>query len=155
MLDNRAPPAIYNSPMNRSVVWRYQRFGAHRQGIRDMGENAGPARSAERGWGLLLLVWFAGNVIVATLAWFLVSLLLPAHSMKGGQFLEGRQSPGFAESPMKEPRSLRWTPRLQAKRTTFQERSRLARSAPAAKLRQSCSPLSGVFHPFPPQRQTV
>jgi hypothetical protein len=60
---------------------------AHRQGIKDMDENAGPAcgdqscarggaRSGERGWGLLLLVWFAGNVVVATLAWFLVSLLL-------------------------------------------------------------------------------
>jgi hypothetical protein len=47
-----------------------------------MDENAGSAceigaraahRSAELGSGLLLLVWFAGNVVVATLAWFLVS----------------------------------------------------------------------------------
>jgi len=36
----------------------------------------GARASGERGWGLLLLVWFAGNVVVATLAWFLVSLLL-------------------------------------------------------------------------------
>jgi hypothetical protein len=59
--------------------------GAHRQGFRDMDENAGPAseigaraahRSAELGSGLLLLVWFAGNVVVATLAWFLVSFFL-------------------------------------------------------------------------------
>jgi len=35
-----------------------------------------PRRSGEPGWGLLLLMWFAGNVVVATLAWFLVSLLL-------------------------------------------------------------------------------
>jgi hypothetical protein len=48
-----------------------------------MDENAGPARwdqigarSAVRRSALLLLVWFAGNVVVATLAWFLVSLLL-------------------------------------------------------------------------------
>ena len=33
-------------------------------------------RSDERGWGLLLLVWLAGNVAVATLAWFLVGLFL-------------------------------------------------------------------------------
>jgi len=52
-----------------------------------MGENGRPARdlfgaqsaarrSGEPGWGLLLLVWSAGNVVVATLAWFLVSLFL-------------------------------------------------------------------------------
>jgi hypothetical protein len=62
------------------------RTGAPRQGIRDMDENAGPARRdqigaraadrSELGWGLLLLVWFAGNVVVATLAWFLLSLFL-------------------------------------------------------------------------------
>jgi hypothetical protein len=33
-------------------------------------------RSRETGWGLLLLAWFTGNVVVATLAWFLVSLFL-------------------------------------------------------------------------------
>ena len=50
-----------------------------------MNENAGPARGDQIGarlfggrssWGLLLLVSFAGNVVVAMLAWFLVSLLL-------------------------------------------------------------------------------
>src|SRR5580704_10928012 len=50
-----------------------------------------------------------------------------------------------SESLMKGPRALRWMPRLRAKRTTFQERSRSARSAPAGQSRRSCSPLSGVF----------
>ena len=67
---------IKNAPRVRGVA---------RQGFRDMDENAGPAseigaraahRSAELGSGLLLLVWFAGNVVVATLAWFLVSFFL-------------------------------------------------------------------------------
>ena len=41
-----------------------------------IGVRSAARRSGERGWGLLLLVWFAGNVVVATLAWFLVGLLL-------------------------------------------------------------------------------
>jgi hypothetical protein len=49
-------------------------------GNQDMDEGQIGARSAPRpqvnGWGPLLLVWFAGNVVVATLAWSLVSLLL-------------------------------------------------------------------------------
>jgi hypothetical protein len=41
-----------------------------------IGERSAARRSCETGWGLLLLAWFAGNVVVATLAWFLVSLFL-------------------------------------------------------------------------------
>jgi hypothetical protein len=41
-----------------------------------IGARSAPRRSGELGWGLLLLMWFAGDVVVATLAWFLVSLLL-------------------------------------------------------------------------------
>ena len=49
-----------------------------------MNENAGPARGDQisawvfarrSGWELLVLAWLAGNVVVATLAWFLVGLL--------------------------------------------------------------------------------
>jgi hypothetical protein len=80
---------LYQSrTMNRCASPPYQGPRAHRQGIRDMDENSGPARrdqigarsaahrSGEPGWGLLVLVWFAGNVVVATLAWFLVGLFL-------------------------------------------------------------------------------
>jgi hypothetical protein len=60
---------------------------AHRQGIqvheREKRTRTGSIRRAvaarrpgEPGWGLLLLVWSAGNVVVATLAWFLASLFL-------------------------------------------------------------------------------
>jgi hypothetical protein len=41
-----------------------------------IGVRSAGGRSGEPGWGLLLLVWFAGNVVVATLSWFLVGLLL-------------------------------------------------------------------------------
>jgi hypothetical protein len=50
-----------------------------------MDENAGPALGDQisawlflhrSGWELLVLGWLAGNVVVATSAWFLVSLLL-------------------------------------------------------------------------------
>jgi hypothetical protein len=58
-----------------------------------MDENAGPARwdqigarSVVRRSALLLLVWFAGNVVVATLAWFLV-VNLQAPLSRGRPFL--------------------------------------------------------------------
>ena len=35
-----------------------------------------PAAHVKQDGAFLLLAWFAGNVVVATLAWFLVSLLL-------------------------------------------------------------------------------
>jgi hypothetical protein len=41
-----------------------------------IGVRSAARRSRETRWGLLLLAWFAGNVAVATLAWFLVSLVL-------------------------------------------------------------------------------
>jgi hypothetical protein len=40
------------------------------------GDQIGAGRSDKRGWGLLLLVWVASNVVVATLAWLLVSFFL-------------------------------------------------------------------------------
>jgi hypothetical protein len=75
--------------LNQSIGRRYQAPRAHRQGSKDMGiEHAGPARgdqsharptarrSGELRWGPLFLLVFAGNLIVATLAWFLVGLFL-------------------------------------------------------------------------------
>jgi hypothetical protein len=41
-----------------------------------IGARSAPRRPSELKWGLLLLMWFAGDVVVAALAWFLVSLLL-------------------------------------------------------------------------------
>jgi hypothetical protein len=74
--------------VNRSLGRRHQiTKGAPSGKIRDMDSgNAGPARrgqggprsaagSSERGWGLLL-VWFAGNILIATLAWFIVGWFL-------------------------------------------------------------------------------
>lgn len=63
--------------LNQSIGRTYQGGS----GNQDMDEGQIGARSAPRGpgelgWGLLLLIWFAGDVVVATLAWFLVSLLL-------------------------------------------------------------------------------
>jgi hypothetical protein len=92
-IDRRATALhLYQSrTMNRSVGRPYQGpWGAPGRTVRefrDMDENADPARRdqigaraadrpGELGWGLLLLVWFAGDVVVATLAWFLVSLFL-------------------------------------------------------------------------------
>jgi hypothetical protein len=37
---------------------------------------AAECRPDRPGWGLLLLAWFVGNIVVASLAWFLVSLFL-------------------------------------------------------------------------------
>ena len=73
--------------LNLSIGRRYQGPRRIVRESRYMGENSGPARdlfgaqsaarrSGEPGWALLLLVSFAGNVVVATLAWFLVSLFL-------------------------------------------------------------------------------
>jgi len=63
--------------LNESIGRTYE----GRSGNQDMDEGQIGARSAPRrprqlGRGLLLLMWFAGDVVVATLAWFLVSLLL-------------------------------------------------------------------------------
>jgi hypothetical protein len=40
-----------------------------------IGARSAPRRPSELKWGLLLLMWFVGNFVVATLAWFLVSML--------------------------------------------------------------------------------
>jgi hypothetical protein len=46
-------------------------------GLSGRGQIGAPfPRSGEPGWGLLLLVLFAGNVFISTVAWTLVSLLL-------------------------------------------------------------------------------
>jgi hypothetical protein len=74
--------------MNLHGVRRYQ-LKAHRQGIRDMNENSGPAHRDQIGarfasgatrpppwsalnWGALVLAVFAGNVVLAIFAWFIV-----------------------------------------------------------------------------------
>jgi hypothetical protein len=75
---------IGDEPIRRPAL---PRLKAHRQGIRDMNENSGPAQrhkirprstsDATRAswsalsWGLVLAV-FAGNVVLAIFAWYLV-----------------------------------------------------------------------------------
>jgi hypothetical protein len=63
--------------LNQSIGQTYQ-GGSGNQDMDEgqIGARSAPHRSGELGWGLLLLMWFAGDVVVATLAWFLVSLLL-------------------------------------------------------------------------------
>jgi hypothetical protein len=75
-------PVQDDEPLHRPALLRP--VGRTVRELGNMDENACPARgdpigagrSGEPGWGLLLLLWFAGNVVVATLAWFLVSLFL-------------------------------------------------------------------------------
>jgi hypothetical protein len=69
-------PAIFESTTLQRLNQSIRRTKA-RQDIRTCTQMRSAARrSRETGWGLLLLAWFTGNVVVATLAWFLVSLFL-------------------------------------------------------------------------------
>ena len=61
-------------------------------------------------------------------------------TQRRSQFPEGCGSLGFAKLPTKGPRSPRWMPRLQAKRTIFQEQGLLPRSAPAGSKLRSLAP---------------
>jgi hypothetical protein len=65
---------------NQSLGRVYQRGGAagKEQTMHEgqIGPRSAPRRRGKLEWGLLLLMWFAGNFVVATLAWFLVSMLL-------------------------------------------------------------------------------
>lgn len=74
------------SDMNRATGRSYQATKGASSGIRDMDENVGTARgdqisarlfdrSGQPRWGLLLLA-FAGNIVVATVAWLLVGLFI-------------------------------------------------------------------------------
>ena len=63
--------------LNESIGRTYQR-GPGNLGMDEsqIGARSAPGRPSELKWGLLLLMWFAGNFVVATLAWFLVGMLL-------------------------------------------------------------------------------
>jgi hypothetical protein len=52
-------------------IWSPDTGSARQTGIRLIDVLLG-----ERRWGVLLLALFAGNIVVATVAWFLVSLLM-------------------------------------------------------------------------------
>jgi hypothetical protein len=63
--------------LNQSIGRTYQRgSGNLDMDESQIGARSAPRRPSELKWGLLLLMWFVGNFVVATLAWFLVSMLL-------------------------------------------------------------------------------
>jgi hypothetical protein len=69
--------------MNQAIGRRYQAPRAHGQGIKDMDIGRGDQRSArptarpgELRWRPLFLLVVAGDLGIAILAWFLVSLFL-------------------------------------------------------------------------------
>jgi hypothetical protein len=73
--------------MNRTIARSYQGTKGASSGISYMDKDVGTARgdqisarlfdrSGQPRWGLLLLVSFGGNIVVATVAWLLVGLFI-------------------------------------------------------------------------------
>jgi hypothetical protein len=69
-------PVMFESTTLQRLNQSIRRTNARQQIGHGPKMRSAARRSRETGWGLLLLAWFAGNVVVATLAWFLVSLFL-------------------------------------------------------------------------------